>query len=180
MSEQLRLKVAFVDASTRYVGQLSINPTKWSSIHQSWNSCSAVVCRQSLCCRFLHCALLLFSESCCCRATVVANSNPLLCTSCVTCCSRLMFGILSFRLVSDRAATLSSVLVPVPRLHFSLDRFSLHALSFPLTDRLLLLIKNPSTPMRCPSLRQFFSIPGWKCTSRLHTPILSIMPAISF
>ena len=116
-----------IDKILVHVGQLSVDPMKWSSIHSSCNSCSATVYRQSFCCRFALRAVAVLG-SCCCRATLVINSNPSLCTSCVTCCSRLMFGILSpcsFRLVIDRAATLPSVLVPVPRLNFSLDRSSM-------------------------------------------------------
>ena len=94
-----------------------------------------------------------------------------------------MFGIFSpcsFRLVINRAATLSSVLVPVPRLHFSLDRFSLLAgmlfpffwLILPASDQ------EPIDTHALSSLRPLFCIPGWNCTSRMSTPILlSIMPA---
>ena len=116
-----------IDKILVHVDQLSMDPMKWSSIHSSWNSCSAAVCRQSLCCRLSLRAVAVLG-SCYCRATVVINSNPLQRTSCMMCCSGLMFGILSpfsFRLVIDRAATLSSVLVPTPRLNTSLDRFSL-------------------------------------------------------
>ena len=127
-----------IDKILVHVGQLSSEPMKWSSHSPHPGILAPLQSAVSHSVAILHCALLLFSESCCCRATVVTNSNPLLCTSCIACCSGLVFGILSpcsFRLVSDRAATLSYELVPVSRLHFSLDRFSLHALSFLLTDR---------------------------------------------